>query len=158
MRYACFVAALFAAASGSAIPAQATGISLSNAVMAQQRATAADGSTRVTLVPATRVTPGDRVVFKIAYRNGGATPAEKLVLANPIPAELAYRGPSAGSAAPEVSVDGRTYGPLATLKVHDGDGASRSAQPADVTHVRWQLGAPVAPGASGSVSFEAVVR
>lgn len=157
MRHYRLAAALFAVSSAMAGPAMAAGITLSNTVMAQQRSTAADGSTRISLVPVSRVVPGDHVVFKIAYRNGGASPADKLTLANPIPTELAYRGPSAGSAAPDVSVDGRVFGPLASLKVRGG-GALRSAQPSDVTHVRWQLMTPVAPGAAGSVSFEAIVR
>lgn len=158
MRHYRLATALFAVASAVASPALAAGVTLSNTVMAQQRSTAADGSTRISLVPVTRVVPGDHVVFKIAYRNGGGSPADKLTLANPIPAELAYRGPAAGSAAPEVSIDGRTYGPLASLKVRGSDGALRTAQASDVTHVRWQLMTPVAPGAAGSVAFEAIVR
>ena len=150
--------ALLAVANGSATPASAAGITLSNTVMAQHRAVAPDGSTNVSLVPVTRVVPGDHVVYRIEYRNGGDRAADKLTLENPIPAALAYRGPAAGSSAPELSVDGRAYGALAELKVQGSDGVFRQAQVSDVTHVRWRLSAPVAPGNSGSVSFEAVVR
>ncbi|MGK2910275.1 MAG: hypothetical protein ACSLE1_10840 [Sphingobium sp.] len=142
----------------AASPAAAKGVVLTNTVMAQQRATAADGSTSIALVPVSRVVPGDRVVFRIAYRNEGSIPAGNLTLDNPIPDALAYRGPASDSAAPELSVDGRNFGPLATLKVRGSDGALRPAQSGDVTHVRWKLASPIAPGASGRVAFEAVVR
>jgi uncharacterized repeat protein (TIGR01451 family) len=150
--------AAFALLALTAAPAFGAGLSLTNTVMAQQRATAADGTTRITLVPATRVGPGDRVVYQIGYKNGGAKPVDNLVLNNPLPAELAYRGPAPGSPAPELSIDGKTFGPLASLKAHGIDGTWRPARIEDVTHVRWILAAPIPAGASGKVSFEAVVR
>jgi uncharacterized repeat protein (TIGR01451 family) len=122
-------------------------------VLVEQRARAADGSTSVSLAAAKKVVPGDKVVFVLAYRNTGAQPIANLVLDNPVPAGIGYRGPAANSVAPEVSVDGRTFGQLATLKV-DG----RAATAADVTNVRWRLTAPIAPGAQGQVSFQAVLK
>ncbi|MDP1027358.1 hypothetical protein Q5H91_09045 [Sphingomonas sp. KR1UV-12] len=125
-------------------------------VEAKQRAT--DGTTRVALVPATRVVPGDRVVFQLAYRNTGRQPLADIVLDNPVPAAIAYRAPAEGSAAPELTVDGRRWGPLATLDVALPGGGTRAATAADVTRVRWRLGAPLAPGAAGRLAFQAVLK
>lgn len=117
----------------------------------------ADGTTRVALTPAKRVVPGDRVVLTLAYRNTGAKPIDNVVFANPIPAGLAYRAPADGSVAPEVSVDGKTYAPLATLTVRDANG-TRAARSDDVTHIRWRLSRPLPPGAQGKFAYAAVLK
>jgi uncharacterized repeat protein (TIGR01451 family) len=121
----------------------------------------ADGTTRRERVPAAKVVPGTEVIYVITYKNAGAQPATDVVITNPIPAELAYQpepGPGP-SAVPDVSVDqGSKFGALASLSVKDADGKPRPAQGSDVTHVRWQLREPVAPGGQGSVSYRAVLE
>ena len=62
------------------------------------------------------------------------------------------------SAAPELSVDGKTYGPLASLRVATATGTTRAATADDVTHVRWRLARPITAGAQGQLAFEAVLR
>lgn len=140
-----------------AVPAVAGPVEIQSTVLAEKRTGAADGTTRVSLVPATRVTPGDRIVYQIHYRNTGKQAAGGLVIANPVPAAMQYVSPADGSPAPELSVDGTTFGPLSTLKVRDG-GAVRPAGAADVRVVRWRLAQPVAPGAKGQVAFRAVLK
>jgi len=139
-------------------PAFGAGLTVTNTVFAQQRSTAPDGTTKIALTPATRVTPGDRVVYQLAYRNGGAQPIEGLTLNNPLPQELTYRGPAQGSPAPEVSVDGQNYGPLAALKVRGSDGGWHAARAEDVTHVRWRIANALPAGSTGKVAFEAVLK
>lgn len=141
----------------AAVPAIAGPVEIKSTVLAEKRAAAADGTTHVSLAPAGRVIPGDRVVYQIAYRNNGKQAATGLVIANPVPAAMQYVSPAEGSPAPELSVDGTTFGPLATLKVRDG-GAVRPAVAADVRVVRWRLAQPVAPGANGQVAFRAVLK
>ncbi|MCD2324384.1 DUF11 domain-containing protein [Sphingomonas sp. IC-56] len=141
----------------AAAPAIAGPVEIQSTVLAEKRAAAADGTTRVSLVPAGRVTPGDRVVYQIEYRNNGKQAAGGLVIANPVPAAMQYVSPAEGSLAPELSVDGTTFGPLSTLKVRDR-GAVRPAVAADVRVVRWRIAQPVAPGARGSVAFRAVLK
>lgn len=133
-------------------------LSLSSHVMAQVRQTAADGTHRITLAPAAHAAPGDAVVVQLAYRNTGPAPLADLVLANPLPAGLRYRGPVAGTPEPEVSADGRRFAPLAALTVALPAGGSRAATADDVTHVRWRLSRPLAPGASGTLGFNAGIR
>lgn len=141
----------------AAVPAVAGPVEIKSTVLAEKRAAAADGTTRVSLVPAARVTPGDRVVFQLEYRNTGQQSASGLVIANPVPAAMQYVSPAEGSPAPELSVDGTTFGPLSSLKVREA-GAVRSAVAADVRVVRWRLAQPVAPGAKGQVAFRAILK
>lgn len=102
------------------------------------------------------VVPGDKLVFATAYRNTGATAVSNFVVTNPIPAGVALAQGDAPMA--DVSVDGgKTWGKLANLTVTGKDGVKRAAQSSDVTHIRWTL-ASVAPGASGTLTYRAVVR
>src|SRR3546814_20505664 len=58
-----------------------------------------------------------------------------------------------------VSVDGgRSFGPIAEMKVADADGVERTATPADVTHVRWVINRAMPTGAGGQRRFRAVMR
>jgi uncharacterized repeat protein (TIGR01451 family) len=103
------------------------------------------------------VTPGDRLVFVLGYRNAGAEPATGFVLTDPIPPSVSFTGSDDASAV--VSVDGgRSWGKLASLKVVQADGTSRPAVAADVTHVRWSFDRPIASGSGGELSFQGVVK
>ena len=110
------------------------------------------------LVPARRTLPGEPLVVELAYRNTGAAAITRLVLANPMPRGLAYRGPQPSSPAPELSVDGNRFGPLGTLTVALPGGGTRPATADDVTHVRWRLSAALPAGGAGRLAFRAVVR
>ncbi|WP_174286547.1 DUF11 domain-containing protein [Sphingomonas bacterium] len=133
-------------------------LQVTSSVMVEHRAAAADGTTHVALAKATKVAPGDRVIFVTTYTNTGKQPIADLVLADPIPASIAYRAPNPGSPAPEVSVDGRTYGTLATLRVALPAGGARAATADDVTAVRWRLSDALAPGAHGERAFRAILK
>ena len=103
------------------------------------------------------VTPGDRLVFELSYRNAGVEPATGFTISDPIPASVAFAGDE--SAGATFSVDGgRTWGPLAALRVAQPNGTSRPAGLADVTHIRWVFARPIPGGVAGSVSFRGVVR
>jgi uncharacterized repeat protein (TIGR01451 family) len=109
------------------------------------------------LFPATRVLPGDPLVFQLTYNNQGVKPATRFVINNPIPSGVAYTGVREASAT--VSVDGgKTFGALATLKVKGADGKLRGAIPADVTQIRWTFAQPIAPKAKGTVMFYGLVK
>lgn len=145
---------------GAAIAAPATAagpLEVSSKVLVESKQRAADGTTRVALVPARRAVPGDRVVFVLSYRNTGAQPLSDIVFDNPVPQGVAYRAPMAGSPAPDVSVDGRRYATLDRLTVAAA-GGTRAAAADDVTHVRWRLARPLAPGARGEFAFQAALK
>jgi uncharacterized repeat protein (TIGR01451 family) len=102
------------------------------------------------------VTPGDRLVFELSYRNVGAEPATGFTITDPVPSSIAFAGDETAGAT--FSVDGgRTWGPLAALRVAQPNG-SRPAALSDVTHIRWVFGRPIPAGAAGSVSFRGVVK
>jgi uncharacterized repeat protein (TIGR01451 family) len=116
-----------------------------------------DGERVVERVAADVVTPGERVVYTITFRNVGAEPADNVVITNPIADSLIYVAGSAASDIADVqfSVDGgQTFGPASELRVIDGD-IERPATTKDYTHVRWVMQTALAAGAEGQTSFAA---
>ena len=113
------------------------------------------------LVPITKIVPGDEVVYTITYTNKGSQPADKVVISDPIPKEVAYRDGSAFGSGSEIEFsadEGKTWGKPEALKVTGADGKPRAATGSDYTHIRWTLLNKVAPGSSGFVRFRAVIR
>ncbi|MBX3563611.1 MAG: DUF11 domain-containing protein [Sphingomonas sp.] len=131
-------------------------VSITAQVLVETRKPAADGTVRIVLAPAARVTPGDRLVYQITVQNSGREAALNLVVANPVPAGLIYAGAAAGSPEPELSVDGVRFGTLSQLAVRS-EGVSRPALPADVRAVRWRI-ASIAAGRKAHLSFRATLK
>ncbi len=141
----------------AAVAPAAAPLQLETRILAERPAATAGAAPM--LAPARRMMPGDPLVVELVYRNTGTAAIAGLVLANPIPRGLAYRGPQAAAApAPELSVDGSRFGPLSTLVVPLPGGGTRPATADDVTHVRWRLPAALAVGGTGRLAFRAVVR
>lgn len=114
------------------------------------------GKSKHVLVDPVKVIPGNHLVFVTRYRNAGAKPVENFVVTNPLPGAVVLADDGFGGF--EASVDGgKAWGKLAALRLPDGKGGSRAAQAGDVTHVRWVIPV-IAPGASGSLEYHAVVR
>ena len=135
----------------------ASDVSLDSDVFVERVKQDASGKSSTVLEPPKVVTPGDKLVFVLAYKNGGAKPATDFVVTNPIPAAVAFAGTEGDGAL--VSVDGgKSWGALATLKVKQADGKLRPALPADVTHVRWSFAKAIAAGAGGKLSFRGIVK
>lgn len=132
-------------------------VALSSNVLVERTTTDANGTARTSLEAPGIVTPGDRLVFVLSYRNNAASPATDFVATNPIPESVSYAGTeSAGSV---LSVDGgRTWGDLAALSIRNADGTSRPATLADVTHVRWRIVQPIPAGGGGELRFRGVVK
>ena len=132
-------------------------VSLTTKVLVERVKTGADGKPVTVREEPGVVTPGDRLVFVLGYRNQGSEPATGFTLTNPIPPSVAFAGTDDASAV--VSVDGgKSWGALASLKVVQADGTSRPAVAADVTHIRWSFGQPIAAGKGGELSFRGVVE
>lgn len=155
-------AVLVAAILAAAPPALAADtMKLTNEVFQEIDAEGPRGEPIRKIVPATKVFPGSEVIYVITYRNAGTDPAERVVITNPLAAELSYRNESANGegAVIDLSVDGgRTWGPLGSLTVKDTEGRTRPAQASDITNIRWTLEGAVPPGGEGQVSFRAVLR
>ena len=135
----------------------ADNVSLTSKVLVERVKPGADGKPVTVREEPGVVTPGDRLVFVLSYRNAGAEPATGFTLTNPIPPSVAFTGSEDASAV--LSVDGgKTWGRLSALKVIEADGSSRPAVAADVTHIRWSFDRPIAPGSGGELSFRGVVE
>ncbi len=102
------------------------------------------------LEPASRLSPGDRVVYIVNwYRLGGSG---GFVVTNPLPRSVYFQGSANGDE--EVSVDGgRIWGRLSGLRI-----GNRFATPEDVTHVRWRVASQRTATGSGRIAYSAIVR
>src|SRR3546814_17611640 len=83
--------------------------------------------------------------------------ANSFVIANTIPDQMVYAGTDTPGEV--VSVDGgRSFGPIAEMKVADADGVERTATHADVTHVRWVINRAIPTRPGGQPNFRAGTR
>jgi uncharacterized repeat protein (TIGR01451 family) len=132
-----------------------------NTVVQKQEVTVNDeGESEIRLVSVGTVTPGERVVYTITFRNIGGEPAEEVVITNPIAESLTYLDGSAfgPGAAIEFSIDGGTaFANASDLTVTEND-AIRAATAEDFTHVRWLMKSDLAAGAQGVARFTAVLN
>lgn len=111
--------------------------------------------------PATLLQPGEIAIYSNSFTNIGKEAAEKVTVSNPVPANTEYLGGSATETGYDVvfSVDkGKSFGKPADLKVPDGKGGQRSAEPKEYTDIRWTMQAPLKPGATGVVEFRVRVK
>ena len=135
----------------------ATPLQLSSDVFVERQAKQADGSSIVVLEKPAMVTPGDKLVFVVRYKNVGGTTASNFVVTNPLPAAVTFNGTSDGLEV--VSIDGgKTWGMLDALRIAVADGTSRPAARADVTHIKWNLNQPLTAGAEGKLIFRGIVK
>jgi uncharacterized repeat protein (TIGR01451 family) len=142
---------------GAALAQSQSQVALTSNVLVERTTTGPNGAARTSLETPGIVTPGDRLVFVLAYRNNAASPATDFVVTNPIPESVSFV--AAESAGSVLSIDGgRTWGALDALRVRNADGTSRPATPADVTHVRWRIAQPIPAGGSGELRFRGVVK
>jgi uncharacterized repeat protein (TIGR01451 family) len=153
MKFLLFMLAMIAPAAAMA----AQDVSLASEVFVEKTVKDAKGQAKTVREVPALVTPGDRLVFVLNYKNQGAQPATGFTVTNPVPAAVAFASvEGAGSA---VSIDGgKSWGQLSALKVKQADGTSRAAAPADVTHIRWNFAQPIAAGSGGQLSFRATVK
>jgi uncharacterized repeat protein (TIGR01451 family) len=142
------------------INAEAGGLELIKEVFQEVEVKGPDGKIEKKMVPADMVVPGTEIFYVITYRNKGEK-AEKVVITNPIPKELDYISASEEKSGADIHVsvdEGKVYNKLERLDIKGPDGKVRSAQAADVTHVRWTLPSSVGMGQEGKVSFKARLK
>lgn len=90
--------------------------------------------------------PGTLLTYTVVYTSAGATDAHNAIIVDPVPPATTYvPGSSAGT------------GTVLTFS-HDGGITYDGSETGPVTHIRWTVSAPLAPGDSGTVSFQVQVQ
>ena len=110
---------------------------------------------------ASKVVPGDHVIYTIEYKNVGDENANSIVINNPVPENMHYVPGTANGQGTDIvfSVDGgKSFDKPENLKVVDEDGNPRLATARDYTHVRWTLSNELEAGKMGEVSYRAELR
>jgi hypothetical protein len=134
-------------------------VAINSNIQAVKVVTDAKGVKTNTLVAPTTVVPGTPLVIWVRYKNGGGRAASNFVINNPTPKSVDFTAFGQNSDWGQVSVDGgKTFGPLATLKVTKADQTLRAALPSDVTNIRWTFAKPIPAGGAGTLSFYGVVQ
>jgi uncharacterized repeat protein (TIGR01451 family) len=156
------LAAALTTALALALPAEAAApLSITTTIEKELVVHDAKGGAKTTRVPADKVVPGETVAFTYNLTNTGSLPTENVVLVAPIPPETTYvdKSAAAAQAALTFSIDkSKSFAAPEKLQVVGADGKRRRAGPADYTHLRWQLTAPLAGGATKLVGFRAILK
>ena len=150
---------LSAAALATTVSAQA--LTATQKVEKEITVQSADGSTETKLVSAAEVTPGEKVVYTVAYTNDSSDAATDIVLAMPVPSDVRYLEGSADRSGTIVkfSTDGgSSFVERRSLVLPAVGGGTRAASADDITHIQWRIAGPVAVGSSDEISFTARLR
>lgn len=120
-----------------------------------------EGKKEVKRIPASKVVPGDEVIYTNFYTIVGNEPIEDAVINNPVPEHMIYLQGSAKGKGTLItfSVDnGNVYDVPEKLFVLDPDGKKISAKASDYTHIRWQFKKALLKGEKGQVGFRARLK
>lgn len=137
---------------------------LEMSVVAEKEVTVIEaGKSVVKRVKTEKSSPGETLIFTLAYKNAGDEKAVDVKLDNPLPNGTRYVANSAAGTNTQISysVDGgKTFAKpeqLVVEKTNAGKKEKVRAQAVDYTTIRWVI-AEIAPGQSGQVSFRAQVQ
>jgi hypothetical protein len=103
----------------------------------------------------------EQLLVSVRFTNATEHVIDSIRITSAVPADAEYVPASAGGPGSDVlfSVDdGRSFGRPEELTLADADGTLRAAAPAEYTHIRWVLRAPLDAGAVGVARFRAVPR
>lgn len=106
-----------------------------------------DGEVPARFVPARQLEEGDEVHYTIRVRNPGQDEATDVRVTKRLPFGMHY-------------VPASAMGPACDIEFSADGGATFEARPAaaGLTHVRWSLRRPLAPGATALLRFRATFR
>jgi len=90
--------------------------------------------------------PGTLLTYTVTYLSNGATPAYNVAIVDAVPDYTVYAAGSASGAGATIEFS------------HDGGASFDGSEAAPVTHLRWSFSAPLAPGDTGQVSFQAAIQ
>ena len=112
-------------------------------------------------VEATKVTPGDELLYTIYFKNTSKDATSNIVINNPVPKNMVYKNGSAFGSGTDItfSVDGgKKFAKSGKLKVKSKGGKVRSATASDYTDIRWVFKPKLNPGDQGTVQFRAILK
>lgn len=142
---------------GTGVVLAATPLELKSDVFVERQVVRSDGKSAMVLEKPDMVSPGDQLVFVVRYKNVGDATASNLVVTNPLPPAIVFNGTSDGLEI--VSTDGgKSWGSLRSLRIALPDGTARTANMADVTHIKWNLNQPLTAGSGGKLIFRGIVK
>jgi uncharacterized repeat protein (TIGR01451 family) len=150
---------LSAAVAASTLPAHA--LTATQKVEKEISVQLEDGTTQTRLVSAAEVTPGEKVVYTVAFTNDSSEAATDIVLAMPVPSDVRYLDGTANrpGAVVRFSTDGgSSFVGRDALVLPAVGGGTRAANVDDITHIQWRISGPIPVGASDKVSFKARLR
>lgn len=155
------VAAMLACGFGSQAFAQGQPgcIVLKSSAAIASEVTDSKGVKTTQMMPAEKVVPGTEVTWTVTANNICKQPSDKVTINNAVPAHMVYVANSATGPGADItfSVDGQNFAAPAQLTVQD-NGATRTAHADEYKHIRWTFKDSLAPGASASASFRAVLN
>ena len=119
-----------------------------------------NGTSKVEWVKPDNIIPGDKVGYRISFKNTGDQPAADIVLNNPVPENTVYVGDSARGANSDIvfSVDGGQQFAKPEQLFVEVNGKKVPATAKDYTHVRWTLTSALPAGKEGSVQYVVQVK
>lgn len=133
-------------------------VDFSSKMEVEKVTTDADGKATTRYVPTEIVVPGDRIRFTLQLINKTENVAQGLKIIDPLPPEIRFES-TVDSEGFSVSVDGgENYGALEALTIPVEGAPPRAASIEEITHLRWILDQPLAPGATKTVTFLGIVR
>jgi uncharacterized repeat protein (TIGR01451 family) len=106
-------------------------------------------------LPAISVKEGQTLYYTVRARNPGTQPMKDVVVLQPIPPSTEYVRDSASAPGADIefSIDGgKAFTTFATA------GGARKLSSSAITHVRWRLNYPLAPGATVLMRFAVIFR
>jgi len=119
-----------------------------------------NGTSKVEWVKPDNIIPGDKVGYRISFKNTGDQPAADIVLNNPVPENTVYVGDSARGANSDIvfSVDGGQQFAKPEQLFVEVNGKKVPATAKDYTHVHWTLTSALPAGKEGSVQYVVQVK
>jgi uncharacterized repeat protein (TIGR01451 family) len=119
-----------------------------------------NGTSKVEWVNPDNIIPGDKVGYRISFKNTGEQPAADIVLNNPVPENTIYVEGSARGANSTIvfSVDGGKQFANPEQLFIEVNGKKVPATAKDYTHVRWTLNQPLPAGKDGNVQYVVQVK
>lgn len=121
----------------------------------------ADGTSATKRVSAAEVTPGEKIVYTVAYTNDSAEAATDIVLAMPVPSDVRFLEGTADreGAIVRYSADGgTTFVERDALVLPAVGGGTRAASSDDITHIQWRIAGPVPAGSKDEILFKARLK